>query len=116
MSNAAIPRVGLLDPTFYVDLDGMHEAFRWLRANDPVHHDESSDMWGVTRHADVLRVERDDRTFTSNGSYRARMSQGEDNMIAQDNPRHLEQRRLVIPKLAPAGVRKMEPKIREAVQ
>lgn len=115
MSNPAIPRVGLLDPTFYVDLDEMHEAFRWLRANDPVHHDESSGVWGVTRHADVLRVERDDRTFTSNGSYRARLSHGEDNMIAQDNPRHLEQRRLVIPTLAPAGVRKMEPKIREVI-
>ena len=110
-----MPRVGLLDPTFYVDIDGMHEAFTWLRANDPVHHDESSDVWGVTRHADVLQVERDDKTFTSDGSYRARLSHGEDNMIAQDNPRHLEQRRLVIPTLAPAGVRRMEPKIRSLV-
>jgi cholest-4-en-3-one 26-monooxygenase len=115
VSSTAVPRVGLLDPTFYVDLDAMHEAFTWLRANDPVHYDESSGMWGITRHADVLRVERDDATFSSHGSYRSRLSQGEDNMIAQDNPRHLEQRRLVIPKLAPAGVRKLEPKVRSLV-
>ena len=114
-TSTGAPRVGLLDPTFYVDIDGMHDAFTWLRANDPVHYDESSGVWAVTRHADVLQVERDDKTFSSKGSYRARQSPGEDNMIAQDNPRHLEQRRLVIPTLAPAGVRKMEPKIRALI-
>ena len=115
VTNSAAPRVGLLDASFYVDIDGMHEAFTWLRENDPVHYDESSGFWGVTRHADVLRVERDDKTFSSAGSYRARLSHGENNMIAQDNPRHLEQRRLVIPTLAPAGVRKMEPTVRALV-
>lgn len=109
------PSVGLLDPGFYVDIDAMHEAFTWLRANDPVHHDESSGFWGVTRHADILQVERDDKTFSSHGCYRARLSDGEDNMIAQDNPRHLEQRRLVVPHLIPAAVRRMEPVIRSLV-
>jgi cytochrome P450 family 142 subfamily A polypeptide 1 len=116
MGTTAEMTVPLLDPRFYADLDGMHEAFTWLRANDPVHYDETSGMWGITRHAHVLQVERDDRTFSSDGSYRARLSHGEDNMIAQDNPRHLEQRRLVVPTLAPAGVRRMEPAIRAVIR
>ncbi len=109
------PQVDLLDPGFYQDLDGMHAAFTWLRANDPVHHDANSGVWGITRHADILDVERRDADFTSHGAYRARQSQGEDNMIAQDNPRHLEQRRLVVPYLVPAGVRRLEPVIRATV-
>lgn len=105
----------LLDARFYQDLDGMHEAFTALRAKDPVHHDEVSGFWGVLRHADVLQVERDDKTFSSAGCYRARQSHGEDNMIAQDNPRHLEQRRLVVPTLAPVGVRRMGEGVKQTV-
>src|SRR5258708_5778534 len=116
MTQTTPPRIALADPTFYGDIDRMHDAFTWLRANDPVSLDSSSGFWAVTRHADIVQVERDDATFSSNGSYRSRVAPGEDNMIAQDNPRHREQRRLVVPTLAPAGVRKFEPAIRSVVE
>ena len=48
----------LLDETFYADLDGMHETFTWLRANDPVYRDPATGMIGVTRHRDLVDVER----------------------------------------------------------
>lgn len=106
----------LLDRAFYQDLEGMHEAFTWMRANQPVYHDPESGFWGVTRHRDIIDVERRDRVFSSNGSYRARLSIGEDNMIAKDNPGHLQQRRLVVPTLVPAGIKKFEPLIRKIVE
>ena len=113
--SVSAPPIDLLDPNFYVDIDAMHAAFTWMRANDPVYHDANSGFWGITRHADILDVERRDEVFSSDGAYRARRSQGEDNMIAQDNPRHTEQRRLVASTLVPASVRKMEPHIRSTV-
>ena len=107
--------VDLLSPAFYGDLDGMHEAFTWMRANEPVYRDEANGLWGLTRHADVLRVERDDEVFISGQGYRARYGPGEDNIIAQDNPGHLEQRRLVVPFLVPAAVAKLEPFMRSRI-
>ena len=58
VTDTAAPPVDLLSPAFYGDPDAMHAAFRWLRANDPVHRDEANGLWGVTRHADVMDVER----------------------------------------------------------
>ena len=45
----------------------MHEAFTWMRANDPLHRCEHSGFVAVTRHADVLDVERRDGVFSSQG-------------------------------------------------
>jgi cytochrome P450 family 142 subfamily A polypeptide 1 len=50
------PDIDLLSPAFYGDIEGMHEAFTWMRANDPLYRCEASGFVGVTRHADVLDV------------------------------------------------------------
>jgi cytochrome P450 family 142 subfamily A polypeptide 1 len=103
------PHIDLLSPEFYGDIDGMHEAFTWLRHNDPLHRDERSGMVGVTKHADVLDVEHRDGVFSSKGSYRSIQNPDEDNMIAQDDPQHLAQRRLVSRRFTPKAVRQLEP-------
>lgn len=103
------PDIDLLSPAFYGDLDAMHEAFTWLRANDPLHRCEHSGFVGVTRHADVLDVEHRDDVFSSKGSYRSVANPDEDNMIAQDDPQHMAQRRLVSRRFTPKAVRDMEP-------
>jgi cytochrome P450 family 142 subfamily A polypeptide 1 len=103
------PPIDLLSPAFYGDLDGMHEAFTWMRANDPLHRCEHSGFVAVTRHADVLDVEHRDDVFSSNASYRSVQNPGEDNMIAQDDPQHLAQRRLVSRRFTPKAVRDLEP-------
>ena len=82
-----------MDPEFW--RSRQHDAWTWCRANDPVHHDESSGFWAVTRHADVLHAERHPELFSSHGAYRVNEAPIESNMIASDDPRHLEQRRLV---------------------
>jgi cholest-4-en-3-one 26-monooxygenase len=103
------------DRAFYADLDGMHEAFSWMRANQPVYRDEGSDLWGITKHADLLAVERDAATFSSAAGYRRNFAPIEDNMIAQDDPAHLHQRRLVNRRFTPRAVHDFEPRIRALV-
>jgi cholest-4-en-3-one 26-monooxygenase len=98
------PVVDLLDPGFYHDLDAMHTAFRWMRVNEPVYRDEANGLWAVTRHADLLDVERRARVFVSGQGYRSFLSPGEDNMIALDDPRHGEQRSLVARRFTPKAV------------
>ena len=105
----------LLDETFYADLDGMHETFTWLRANDPVYRDEATGMVGVTRHRDVVDVERRAKVFVSSQGYRSFGSPMEDNMIAQDDPGHAEQRALVSRRLTPKGVERDETMLRTLV-
>jgi cytochrome P450 family 142 subfamily A polypeptide 1 len=94
--------VDLLDPLLYQS--NPHEVWAWMRANEPVYRDEKNKLWGITRHADVMDVERRSSVFSSQGVYRAVLSPGESNMIAQDDPRHRQQRMLVQPQLTHAGV------------
>ena len=102
------PDVDLLSPAFYGDLDGMHEAFTWMRANEPLYRDRNGFV-GITRHADLLDVEHRDDVFSSRASYRSVQNPDEDNMIAQDDPQHLAQRRLISRRFTPKAVRELEP-------
>jgi len=94
--------IDLLDPALY-QLNP-HDVWTWMRANEPVYRDEKNKLWGITRHADVMDVERRSSVFSSEGIYRAVISPGESNMIAQDDPRHRQQRMLVQPQLTHARV------------
>ena len=108
-------RFDLLDPGFYADLDGMHEAFTWMRSEDPVHRDEGNGLWAISRHADVVDVERRATVFSSALGYRSFHSPGEDNMIAQDDPGHAEQRSLVARRFTPRAVQAHGARIRAVV-
>ena len=107
--------VDLLDPEFWVDLDGMHAAFARLRATDPVHRDERNRLWAVTRHADLLDVERRSDVFSSRGCYRANITLEETNTIALDDPDHLAQRRIVNRRFTPRAVEGHEPFLRSRI-
>jgi cytochrome P450 family 142 subfamily A polypeptide 1 len=82
-----------------------HDAWTWCRARDPVHRDERSGIWCVTKHADVMWVERHAEVFSSDSAYRLNESPGESNMIAEDDPVHLHQRRLVNRGFTPSAVK-----------
>ncbi len=97
------PIIDLLDPEFW--RSRQHDAWTWARANDPVHRDEANGFWAVTRHADVLHVERHDDIFSSLRTYRVNETPTESNMIASDDPRHLQQRRLINRGFTPRAVR-----------
>jgi cytochrome P450 family 142 subfamily A polypeptide 1 len=85
--------VDLLDPDLY--RRDPHDVWTWMRANEPVYRDERNGLWGITRHADLMEVERRSSVFVSGQGYRAIWSPEEVNMIAQDDPRHRQQRMLV---------------------
>jgi cholest-4-en-3-one 26-monooxygenase len=106
-------QVDLLDPDLYQS--NPHDVWSWMRANEPVYRDEKNGLWGISRHADVMDVERRSTVFSSNGVYRAVLSPGESNMIAQDDPRHRQQRMLVQPQLTRSGVAQRTDEIRQLV-
>ena len=85
--------VDLLDPELY--RRNPHDVWAWMRANEPVYRDDRNGLWGITRHADLMFVERTSSVFLSGQGYRALWSPEEINMIAQDDPRHRQQRMLV---------------------
>ena len=97
------PDVDLLSGDFY--RNDPHPVFTWMRANEPVFRDHRNELWAVTRHADLLDVERRSQIFASGPGYRSFPSPEENNMIAQDDPEHQRQRRLVSARFTPAAVR-----------
>ena len=48
--------VDLVDPS--LDQRNPHDAWAWMRANEPVYRDDRNGLWAVTRHADLMDVER----------------------------------------------------------
>jgi cytochrome P450 family 142 subfamily A polypeptide 1 len=108
------PPANLLDPAWWVDLDRVHEFFTWARWEAPVYRD-ANDFWIVTRHADVIDVERRSQVFSSQGSYRVNITMEESNTIAQDDPEHLAQRRLVSRRFTPRAVEAHEPFLRSRI-
>ena len=94
--------VDLLDPEFY--RSNPHDAYTWMRANEPVYRDHRNGLWGITRHADLMEVERRSSVYLSGQGYRAIWSPDEINMIAQDDPRHRQQRMLVQHKFTRSAV------------
>jgi cholest-4-en-3-one 26-monooxygenase len=97
------PEVDLLDPGFYQA--DPHPAFTWMRANEPLYRDARNELWAVSRHADVLEVERNSATFVSGRGYRSWWSPEENNIISMDDPDHAAQRRLVSGRFTPKAVR-----------
>lgn len=103
MTATDAPLVDLLDPGWWVDLDAVHAFFTWARREAPVYRDANG-YWIVTRHADIVDVERRSDVFSSRGSYRANIAIEESNTIALDDPEHQAQRRLVSRRFTPRAV------------
>lgn len=97
------PQTELLDPTWW---QGDPQAsYRDLLAHPGLWRDERSEIWCVARHGDVLAVERDPARFSSEAHYRLEPSVGEATMIAQDDPAHLAQRRIINRRFTPRSMR-----------
>jgi cytochrome P450 family 142 subfamily A polypeptide 1 len=107
MTATEAPTANLLDPDWWVDLEQVHEFFTWARREAPVYRDPNG-VWAVTRHADLMDVERRSDVFSSRGSYRANIGMEESNTIALDDPEHLAQRRLVSRRFTPRAVQQDE--------
>jgi len=104
------PRVDLLDREFYAG--DPYPTFAWLREHAPAYHDERSGLWAVTRHADVVAVEKQPELF-SNAARGSRPNTAKNaSMIDQDDPRHRIQRRFVYKGFTPKAVAAKEAHVR----
>jgi cytochrome P450 len=119
----------LVDPSAYAD-DRIHDAYRWLRANNPLGRVELEGFdpfWAVTRHADILEVSRQNTLFhngdrattltTTADDRRVReMTGGSPHMVRSlvqmDAPDHPKYRALTFKWFSPASIKQLEEQIR----
>jgi len=106
----ARPEIDFVDGRFYAG--EMHAALRWMRAHEPVYHDRKNDLWGVTRHADILAISKRSDLFRNGQGYRPDAGPVP-HMIAMDRPEHMIRRNLVNRGFTPQRVAAYEPRVRE---
>jgi cytochrome P450 len=108
----------LSDPTMF-EQDFWQPVFKRLRDDSPIHYQEDSyagPFWSVTRYEDIVAVEMDTETFSSDPSI-AILDPEPDMVlrmfIAMDPPEHDDQRRAVQGVVAPRNLKEFEGLIRE---
>lgn len=86
------PDVDFTNGNFYAD-GGAREAYRWMRANEPVFRDRNG-LAAATTYQAVLDAERNPELFSSSGGIRPDQP-GMPYMIDMDDPAHVLRRKLV---------------------
>jgi cytochrome P450 len=118
VAGMAIDAIDVSDPRLYQD-DIWHPYFARLRREDPVHYCRESrygPYWSVTKYKDIMQVEIDHRTYSSEGAIAILDPQEgleRQMFIAMDPPKHDQQRAVVSPAVGPANLANMEGLIRE---
>lgn len=121
----------IVDPRAYADGKRVDEAFAWLRKEAPLDQAQPEGFdpfWVVTRHADILEVERQNDLF-HNGDRSATLTTIEADrkvremmggsphlvrsLVQMDNPDHMAYRRLTQGSFVPQNLRTLEARIRE---
>jgi cytochrome P450 family 142 subfamily A polypeptide 1 len=82
----------LLDRDLYAG--DPHATFAWMRANEPVYHDEQTGLWGLFLHEDVVWAERHRELLSSAPGSRP-LTPPQPSMIDSDDPLHNRRRRIV---------------------
>ncbi|MGA0604659.1 cytochrome P450 [Phenylobacterium sp. VNQ135] len=121
----AVPleEINLLDLELW-RTDTIYPYFERLRRDDPVHlhpadHHRDGPFWSVTRFEDIVAVDTDHETFSSEPAITIDDPlEGFDlpMFIAMDRPKHDEQRKAVSPIVSPANLAILEPLIRSRIQ
>lgn len=121
--------LALADPKSYADDRRLHEALALLRRESPVHRVEApgyNPFWAVTKHADVLAVEREHALFLNaprpvlataevDEINRRRQEQGIAlrTLVHMDDPDHRVVRAIGADWFRPRAMRALEPRVRE---
>ena len=99
-----------------------HEQFAWLRKNAPVYwhnHPDGGGYWLLSKHADVMAVSRDFKTFSAERGFVMvddlppdilDMARGQ--LLGMDPPKHAPLRRAVITRFTSRMLEKLEPRVR----
>lgn len=112
-----ITHLDVSDSRLYQE-DAWRPYFDRLRDEAPVHKIEDSPFgpfWSITRHQDIIEVERNHQVFSSFPTIAIGDTPSEqtiENFIAMDPPRHEQQRKTVAPVVSPRNLEKLAPVIR----
>ena len=111
--------IDLVDPHIFHN-DFHVKIFERLRKESPVHYQQDHEVvgsfWNVTRYQDIMLVDTDPATYSSEGSIVATDPEEEFPLpmfIAMDPPKHDKQRKEVSPVVGPKNLAKMESTIRK---
>jgi cytochrome P450 family 142 subfamily A polypeptide 1 len=105
--------INILDPELYQG--DPYPTYAWLREHDPVHWDDRNRLWVISRFADVMKVSLNADVFCSGQGVRPGNSY-DLSLIGLDEPRHLQQRRLINRGFTPRAIRALEGHLREIVR
>ncbi len=118
----------LADPKAYTDEAGLHAALTHLRANAPVSWVEVPDyapFWAITKHADIMEIERANDIFTNSPRPVLVTKQGDEQqaavgiktLIHMDDPQHRDFRAIGANWFRPKAMRALKDRADElAVQ
>ncbi|WP_082975594.1 cytochrome P450 [Mycobacterium sp. 1245805.9] len=117
----------LADPTAYADDERLHTALRQLRATNPVawvDHPPYRPFWAITKHADIMAIERDNELFVSAprpllspaDTDDLRMAQedagtGLRTLVEMDDPYHRKVRAIGVNWFRPAAMRDLKAQV-----
>lgn len=100
-----------------------HDQFAWLRANAPVHwheHPAGHGYWVLSKHADVLSVSRDFKTFSAEKGFVVVddlppdiLEMTRNQLLGMDPPKHGPLRRAVITRFTTRMLAELEPRVRQ---
>ena len=110
MSDPRPPELSLMDGRFYAGDPYPH--FAWMREHDPVYRDEVGEVWGITKHADLMACSKDSETFCNRFGMRPD-APAIPSMINFDGDYHKRRRNLVNRGFTPKRVADQEDKVRE---
>jgi cytochrome P450 family 142 subfamily A polypeptide 1 len=104
-----IVNIDLADGNFYANRQTSREAYRWMRANQPVFRDRNG-LAGATTYQAIIDAERNPELFSNTGGIRPD-TPGMPYMIDMDDPSHLVRRKLVNAGFTRKRVTEKEPSI-----
>ncbi|MGV0808300.1 cytochrome P450 [Mycolicibacterium setense] len=122
----------LADPTAYADEVRLHTALTHLRANNPVAWVDNAPyrpFWAVTKHADIMSVERDNELFISEprpllataaaddlAKQQLEAGMGLRTLIHMDDPHHRKVRSIGADWFRPKAMRDLKVRVDELAQ
>jgi cytochrome P450 family 142 subfamily A polypeptide 1 len=106
-------RLDLLDGELYAG--DPEPVYAHLRAHRPVYWDGLNELWGISRHRDIVAIEKDPATWSNAGGYRPNIP-ADPSMIGVDDPLHAMRRRLVSRRFTPRAVTSHEELVRATVR
>lgn len=115
-------KIDVYDPDHYTQ--GIpHEQFEWLRENAPIYwhdHPAGHGYWVVSKHADVVTVSRDFKTFSAEEGFVMVddlppdiLEMARNQLLGMDPPKHGPLRRAVITRFTSRMLADLEPQVRK---